>query len=304
MYGTPEHHILKGRETTISYYDWGPREGRPVLFLHATGFHARVWDKTIAHLGDNFRSLAVDARGHGLSGKTGPIKSWRELARDVAELVEHLDLTHIIGVGHSGGGHTVTQVAAKMSERFDALVLVDPVIVRPEVYANNPYANQSGLVDHPVARRRSRWANWQELFHRLENQHPYSLWQREILEDYCRFGLHPADGVEGMELACPPEIEASVYMEFAGTDILPEVRALELPVTVLRAKMLAPNEREDLDFAASPTWEGLAGAFPRGTDIYLPQLTHFIPMQDPALVASTIISVSESAAELEGSSHE
>jgi len=304
MYGTPAHHILRGRETAISYYEWGPREGRPVVFLHATGFHARIWDRTVAHLGGGFRVIAVDLRGHGLSGKTGPIKSWREPARDVAELVAHLNLEHIIGVGHSWGGHAVTQVAAQMPERFDALVLVDPVIVKPELYANNPYTAHAGKIDHPVARRRSKWANWQELFHRLENQHPYSLWQRDILEDYCRFGLHPIEGGDGMELACPPEIEASIYMGFAGTDILPQVRALDLPVTILRAKMLGPNAREDMDFAASPTWEGLADAFPKGTDIYLPQLSHFIPMQDPALVASTIISVSESAGRLEERSHE
>ena len=43
-----------------------------------------------------------------------------------------------------------------------------------------------------------------------------------------------------------------------------------------------------MDFSQSPTWEGLADAFPRGRDVYRPELTHFIPMQRPELVAAAI----------------
>ena len=33
----------------------------------------------------------------------------------------------------------------------------------------------------------------------------------------------------------------------------------------------------------------LADQFPNGRDVYLPELTHFIPMQDPNLVARFIV---------------
>lgn len=300
MFGTPTHHIIKGRGADISYYEWGPTTGRPILLLHATGFHARVWDRTVAHLGEGFRVIAPDLRGHGLSGKTGLIKSWEEPARDVADLIERLKLTHIVAAGHSMGGHVTTQLALMFPERFDALILVDPVMFRPEIYEADPYGAVVSVQEHPVARRRSKWANWQELYHRLENQHPYSLWQPSVLEDYCRYGVLPAPEGNGMELACPPATEASVYLASAGTNVLPQLGAIRCPVTILRAKGRDAETPEGFDFAISPTWEGLASAFPRGTDIYLPQLTHFIPMQDPALVASTIISASESGVKLEG----
>ena len=304
MFGTPDHHIIKGHAANISYYEWGPKNGRPILLLHATGFHARVWDRTIAHLGEGFRIIAVDLRGHGLSGKTGVIKSWEEPARDVAELIERLKLTHIIAAGHSMGGHVATQLALMFPERFDGLVLLDPVMFRPETYEADPYGAVASVQEHPVARRRNKWANWQELYRRLENQHPYSLWQQSVLEDYCRFGVLPAaDGVE-MELACPPATEASIYIASARVNLLPRLDGVTCPVTILRAKGRDAETSEGFDFAISPTWEGLANAFPRGTDIYLPQLTHFIPMQDPALVASTIISASEHGAALEGAAHE
>ena len=44
-----------------------------------------------------------------------------------------------------------------------------------------------------------------------------------------------------------------------------------------------------MDFTASPTWPELARQFPHGQDVYLPELTHFIPMQDPGLVADFIV---------------
>jgi hypothetical protein len=44
-----------------------------------------------------------------------------------------------------------------------------------------------------------------------------------------------------------------------------------------------------MDFAASPTWPKLAAQFARGRDVYLPELTHFIPMQAPDLVARYIL---------------
>jgi pimeloyl-ACP methyl ester carboxylesterase len=50
-----------------------------------------------------------------------------------------------------------------------------------------------------------------------------------------------------------------------------------------------------MDFSKSPTWPGLAAALPRGRDVFLPDHTHFIPMEDPALVARFII---DEAAEL------
>ena len=43
-----------------------------------------------------------------------------------------------------------------------------------------------------------------------------------------------------------------------------------------------------MDFSASPTWPQLADRF-SWADVHLPELTHFIAMQDPQLVADFII---------------
>ena len=279
------------RGIELAYFDWGPRVGPIVLMLHATGFHARCWDgviRALSYEGQAPRVIAVDQRGHGRSTKAPPY-DWGEFGADAAALVEALDLDDIIGIGHSMGGHATVQAAGVHPERFRALVLVDPVILDPAAYAvPAPFRSAD---DHPVSRRRNRWASPEEMFERFKDRHPFSLWVPEILMDYCRFGVVP-DG-DGFVLGCPPQVEAAIYTGSAGRDIRAIIERVTQPVVVLRAKA-RPSGRDGplgssaMDFARSPTWAGLAAAFPNGRDVHHPELTHFMPMQAPDLVARHI----------------
>lgn len=281
----PAEHIFEASGARIAYAEWG-RRGEPVVFLiHATGFHGRCWDEVVRALPAGLNVIAVDLRGHGRSEKTGPITNWAEPAHDIAEFVKHLNLNGAIGAGHSMGGHILVQIAAGNPEAFKRLLLIDPVIMAPEMYKGAPFWPLG--TEHPVARRRNAWTDWQQMFDAFKNRNPYSLWDPKVLEDYCRYGLQPADG-GGFELACPPAVEASIYMGSLGTDIYEAVRKVTVPVTILRAKERAQGPRDQLDFSASPTWPQLATVFQNASDVYLKDLTHFIPMQDPALVARYI----------------
>jgi pimeloyl-ACP methyl ester carboxylesterase len=286
MYGEPTESSFAASAGRIAYFEWG-RAGDPqVLLIHATGFHARCWDETVRALPAGFHVIAVDMRGHGRSEKTGPINDWSEPARDLAELVAHLNLKAAIGAGHSMGGHCLVQIAAANPAAFKRLVLIDPVIMAPEMYAGPPMFPPGS--EHPVARRRNKWASWEEMFAAFKDRHPYSLWRPQVLEDYCRYGVRPSADGAGVELACPPAIEASIYMGSLGTDIYERVRKIAVPVAILRAKERPPGPRQRMDFSDSPTWPKLASIFADARDVYLPELTHFIPMQDPELVARFI----------------
>lgn len=283
----PTEHLFQASSARIVYFEWGEKSDPPILLIHATGFHARCWDRTIAALPDAYRSIAVDARGHGRSEKTGFMSDWSIVAKDVAELVEHLRLENAIGVGHSMGGHSLVQIAARHPRAFKRLLLVDPVIMDPEAYKSNRFAGLSPQ-DHPVAGRRNNWDSWEQMFEHLKKRHPYSLWQPEVLADYCRYGLVPTADGSGLELACPPAIEASIYLGAPKADIYDLTAKVDVPVVVLRAKPRDPAATAITDFSTSPTWEKLAGCFRHGRDVPLPRLTHFIPMQDPQLVARFI----------------
>ena len=276
----------------LAYFEWGRRAGPTVLMLHATGFHARCWDGVIRALGAPLHVVAMDQRGHGRSPKAPPY-DWAGFGRDAAAVVDALDLVDVIGVGHSMGGHAVVQAAAAHPARFRALLLVDPVILEPVSYAEGPLVAAGGVPpfrsarEHPVSRRRNRWTSPEEMFDRFKDRHPFREWDPDILMDYCRFGLN-ADG-DGFVLACPPEVEASIYLGSAGRDIRSTIGSVRQPVVVLRARERTPGrDGAGLDFSRSPTWPGLAAAFPNGRDAHHPELSHFMPMQAPALVAGHI----------------
>ena len=284
----PREHRFAGKDVELCYFEWGdPQADRTLVLLHATGFHARCWDRVVRQLPDGVRTLAVDLRGHGRSGKQPPYV-WPSFASDVIELLSALQVKGAVGSGHSMGGHCLVEVAAALPQAFSRLLLIDPVIMPPDLYGDGGRHAFARVEDHPVSRRRATWSGWQEMFERFADRHPYSLWQVDVLEDYCRYGVLPA-GDGSWTLACPPMVEAAVYMNNVSSNVHTKLESVSQPVTVMRARARdfarQPDEGERMDFSASPTWPQLAAAFPDGKDIYLPELTHFIPMQAPHLVA-------------------
>jgi pimeloyl-ACP methyl ester carboxylesterase len=269
----------------LAVHEWAAAPGSPpappLVFAHATGFHGRVWDTIVAQFPAH-RVYAIDMRGHGRSGG-GPIDDWRLLARDVAGFLEQADLTGAIGIGHSMGAHTLWQVAADHPGAFSRLVLFDPVILAPDYYtaAETAFTAEN---PHPAIRRKRDFASPEAMMERFRMRDPYCLFAPRVFEDYCRYGLVPAAVGEGYELACTPEVEASVYASSRSNGaILQAAARVDIPVLVVRAKATSLN-----DFKSSPTWPELASILPQGTDLHRPDRTHFHPFEDPEDAARII----------------
>jgi pimeloyl-ACP methyl ester carboxylesterase len=278
-----------GTAATLAYFDWPGSAGAPcVLLVHATGFHARVWDQVVHALPPDWRVLAVDLRGHGRSSKEGPFDRWEYFAQDLVELADHLGLEGVVPAGHSMGGWAVCYAALERPKAFRHLVLIDPTMNSPEFYGTNRFPDMQGPQDHPSSRRRNQWLNWQALYDRLKDREPYALWLPQVLEDYCRHGVLPAADGEGMVLACPPIVEANVYFNSWRAYLHERLIGIEVPVTLLRAYRRALPPKGQTDYAGSPTWERLAEKFRQADDIYLPDHSHFISMENPPLVADHI----------------
>ena len=270
----------------LAYWEWGERRpDRPTLFfVHATGFHGRVFDRIIEAF-PGYHVISLEQRGHGRSEKV-PIEHWSSQGDDVVALVQHIGLSGMVGVGHSMGGHALIDAAAHC-EAFRRLVLLDPTVASPEAYGETaPLMPVEGDV-HPAARRKSEFASPEEMADRLRPKGAYGLFEPRILDDYCRWGLLPTDDGR-LRLACPPEIESSVYMTSrSNARIHDSARSLKIPVTILRA-MEPRAEVDRMNFSFSPTWPGLVDEFAAGREFFLPDCTHFIPMQLPDFVIGVL----------------
>ena len=72
-----------------------------------------------------------------------------------------------------------------------------------------PESAQDSLYER--TRKRKRWFESAEaMFRNLEHKPPFNTWRRDMLRDYCEYGTRPAPQ-GGVELKCPPEIEAEFY---------------------------------------------------------------------------------------------
>jgi len=280
---------VRANGARLACFEWNRGVPGPTLLLaHATGFHARCWDPVVRRLGAR-HAIAVDLRGHGHSEKT-PITHWEVFGEDLAELVRARDLRDLVGVGHSMGGHALVDAAAACPDRFLGLVLIDPVIVAPEEYGGGGWTIQSlGGEPHPTAKRKRHFDSPQQMLERFRDRPPYAAFDPEALRAYCEHGLLPRADGPGFELACPPELEASIYMTSrTNPGVHASARALGIPVLVVRAKA-PPPERSVMDFSSSPTWPGLVSELCRGREIRLADRSHFIPMEAPQLVAELIL---------------
>lgn len=281
----PRVNRLEVNGTTLAVHEWGQPSSQPsILLAHATGFHARCWDQVIDHL-EGRHVIALDQRGHGQSA-ADDFASWRVFAEDLQAVLRALRLGPCVAVGHSMGGYACAVAAAQASELFQRLILIDPVIFAPFVYegADTPAPAEQ----HPIASRRDVFESSDSLYQRYSRRVPFSLFTEEVLRDYCNHALRPAPE-SGLSLACPPVFEAKIYTHaFSDPAVLDLLAQVSVPVTVVRA--IEPSKPEHYtDFRYSPTWPRLAEQFPRGRDLHWPELTHFMPMQDPQRVARLIL---------------
>jgi len=123
--------------TEIFYKDWGPKGAQPIVFHHGWPLSADDWDNQLLFfLGQGFRVIAHDRRGHGRSSQTDAGNEMDTYAADVDALVTELGLTNAIHIGHSTGGGEVTRYVARHGRgRVARAVLIDavpPVMVKKE----------------------------------------------------------------------------------------------------------------------------------------------------------------------------
>lgn len=268
----------------LQLYEW-PGDGPLIFLAHATSFHARIWGQVVERLPGR-HAVAIDMRGHGLSDKPAPPYPWKLFGDDVTAVAKELGFEGAIAAGHSKGGHAITYAAAHAPGAFSHLLLIDPVI-----FDRARYGQLSGE-NHFASKRRNHWSSPAEMFESFHRREPFASWDQAVLRDYCDYGLVPNPAGDGCVLACPPEIEAAVYAGGVNADIYPEIDAIQIPVRVLRGR---PQSAQSMtrDMTSSPTAPGLAAQFAGGEDVPLPHLSHFIPMEDPALVARHILELAE-----------
>ncbi len=260
--------------------DWGG-DDFPVLFAHPTGFLGAIWRPVIEHMraaGFGSRVLTFDQRGHGLSSKPDEGYAWSNFVEDVRQLIVALDLRGFLGVGHSAGATTLACATARDPGRASGLILIDPILIDP---ATGEYRRGR---DNPMAAktrtRRLVWSSRAELYQSFRKRQPYDTWTDEALNAYVECGTFERPDGE-YELFCPGRIEAQVYQNADSIDGFACLSALQIPAVIVRGERTDSFDETRAHRAFSCLREGRL--------LTVPGTTHYVPMEQPRLVAELVL---------------
>ncbi|MFD3698447.1 alpha/beta fold hydrolase [Streptomyces sp. NPDC058646] len=242
-------HELKIDDRTLSYLDFGG-PGRLLLALHGGLSEGAHYAGLAASLGDAWRVIAPDQRGHGDSDRAAEY-SRRGYVCDAVALLEHLDPGGPVAVlGFSLGGINAYHLAAARPDLVAALVNVDAPVEGAE--GPSPF----------------------DFLHHL----PYTAPTREQLVAACGpFGESVAPSLRqlpdgsGWRLPFHPQDTLATLAEFRAPqwDVWTASRCPALLIHGRRSQAL-PQEQADAMTARRP-----------GTSYAGLDTGHFVPFEDP-----------------------
>ncbi|WP_081213950.1 alpha/beta fold hydrolase [Priestia aryabhattai] len=109
---------------TFQYREAGEASASAIIALHALGMSAESWDEVAAVLGEEYRFLALDQRGHGGSERTGTY-TFELMRDDLLQFVNAMNLERFTLIGHSMGGTVSYLFSETFPERVDQLIVED-----------------------------------------------------------------------------------------------------------------------------------------------------------------------------------
>ncbi len=102
------HVVEGGGGLSLQVREWGRSDGFPILLIHGWSQQHLSWKRQYkSSLLEDFRLLALDLRGHGMSDAPFEAENYTDAqlwADDIAAIIEQLNLSRPVLVGSSYGG--------------------------------------------------------------------------------------------------------------------------------------------------------------------------------------------------------
>lgn len=261
----------------IAALDWGG-DGTPLLLLHPNGLCAGLFEPLALRLRDAFRSVAVDLRGHGgtdtPTGRDG--FGFPLMAADVLAVLDHLGIDSAVALGQSLGGGVSVLVDELRPGLLRRVLLCEPVAFSPDAMASRPRGEGPGdggnFMSQIARKRRAVWPDRDAVLTSYRSRPPFDVLAPESLAAYVQWGF--VDRADGrVELACPPEVEATIFEVSGEPPGAPaawrHLDAMTAPTTVAR------GDHSDLP----SDWFALQAARAGGALVTLPG-GHFFLQED------------------------
>lgn len=241
----------------VRAYQHGPDGGVAMMLLHSFCATSAMWADHVRALTDDFTIYTVDLLGQpGASVQSKSMRTADDCASCIGEVLERLGLRDVHLAGHSYGGWTAMQAAARARGRLASVTLVEP---------GNTVARFNALF----------WRNGVQLFL------PGDERKKRILEAFC--GNPPpgsqADSVITVSTAAGGEFVGfgTPFPRYPSDSLL---RSIGVPVQVLLAgnTIHDPGKAIDRIRTVVPSWTYRVWA----------NSSHMLPCEIPEEVSQSI----------------
>jgi pimeloyl-ACP methyl ester carboxylesterase len=277
--------LPKGQMAAIEF---GLQTANPdIVFVHATGFNARTYRTLLAPLGDRYRLVAVDARGHGLSTlPTGTFgySSWRRHRDDLIGVLEKHCTQPVTLAGHSMGATVSLMVAGKRPDLVSSLAMIEPVILPDAAYAvaELPFGPLLQRMTSPMSRRaaarRAHFDSREDAVRAFTDRGVFKSFPPEVIADYVGDGV-VEDKRGGFRLACTPKFEAATFAAQRNNPWI-ALRNVSCPLVLLRA--------EQGSTISPAAMHRVAALKPNARVATVEGASHMLPMERPDRVRAAI----------------
>ena len=187
-------------DRAIAYYEAG--EGTPLLFVHGLGSNLSLWESHLDAFAEDYRVLALDLPGFGLSGKSDVPGTMDFFAETIIGFLDARGIDEVRYVGVSMGGQIGMTLALAHPGRVAQLALVSPAgieaftaqegaAIKNATSAEAIVASDSAAVAQSV---KLNFASWDEQYRWLIDQR-HALAQRS---DFPAYAEANARAVAGM----------------------------------------------------------------------------------------------------------
>jgi pimeloyl-ACP methyl ester carboxylesterase len=218
-------HLVELGSTSIFYRDT-ETIGQAILCLHGRWGRGETWIDFMHHYGSQYRVVAPDQRGHGLSSKPIGKYTAEEMSADMLRLLEYLRIESAIVVGHSMGGYIAGYMAANRPNNVDGLAILDKSAAGPSKANKLPPLAAIEVVDPVTKDWPLPFASLKEAQERIRaDMHSdlsYQYFMDSLLETVEGYGM----------MFSTQAIAANIAYYQEWFDLLPRIRC---PVLLLRA---------------------------------------------------------------------
>jgi len=226
----------------LFHREWG--NGRPVLFVHAWALSSAMWTYQIADLGQRFRCIAFDRRGHGRSDVPSGGYDLDSLADDLADVIEQLDLRDVALVGMSMAANEILHYVGRHgTERIARIALLGPTTPFVMQTVDNPYGAPMAYFEQSRAAWASDFPKWIEdnklPFFTPETSPPMMEW------------------VAAMMREVPIPVAIATNHAIVSTDLRPVLARIDRPVLILHGDK---DVSAPLEITGRRTADGIKGA--------------------------------------------